>query len=115
MKDRVALQRWMDHIASADSPVGMDALYVHALILDKLQDIEERLARVARFIGERLGEHGAPRGQNAGIARLLKPGLRHVVPACIHPAADHRKDWDERGRRYGHDICRSVTHQTAEK
>ncbi len=46
MKPRADLQPIIDEIASADSPVGMDAVYVHALILDKLQSIEERLARL---------------------------------------------------------------------
>lgn len=46
MKPRTDLQPIIDEIASKDSPVGMDAVYVHALILDKLQSIEERLARL---------------------------------------------------------------------
>ncbi len=41
MKDKAELQS--DRIASADSPVGMDAVYVDALILDKLSQMEERL------------------------------------------------------------------------
>ena len=43
MKPKTELQPIIEQIASADSPVGMDAVYVHALILDKLQKIEERL------------------------------------------------------------------------
>ena len=35
-------------IASKDNPVGMDVVYVHALILDKLIQIEERLDTMAR-------------------------------------------------------------------
>ncbi len=46
MKPREELQSIIDQIASKDSPVGMDAVYVHALILDKLAQIEERLARL---------------------------------------------------------------------
>lgn len=39
-------------IASEDSPVGIDAAKTHVLILKKLLDIEERLARVeARLAG----------------------------------------------------------------
>jgi hypothetical protein len=44
MKLKSELQSVIDLIASADSPVGMDAVYVHALILDKLERIEHRLA-----------------------------------------------------------------------
>lgn len=43
MKPKSELQGVIDQIASADSPVGMDAVYVHALILDKLEKMEKRL------------------------------------------------------------------------
>ena len=43
MKRKDELQPLIDKIASKDSPVGMDAVYVHALILDKLSHIEARL------------------------------------------------------------------------
>ena len=43
MKTREELQGLIEAIASDQSPVGMDAVYVHALILDKLQQIEQRL------------------------------------------------------------------------
>ena len=43
MKEKAELQSVIDRIASADSPVGMDAVYVHALILDKLSQMEKRL------------------------------------------------------------------------
>ena len=44
MKRKDELQPLIDKIASKDSPVGMDAVYVHALILDKLSNIEARLS-----------------------------------------------------------------------
>ena len=44
MKRKEELQDLIELIASENSPVGMDAVYVHALILDKLSNIEERLA-----------------------------------------------------------------------
>lgn len=44
MKTKSELQPIIDKIASPDSPVGMDAVYVHALILDKLEQLEARLA-----------------------------------------------------------------------
>ena len=43
MKDKDELQTIINRIASDASPVGMDAVYVHALILDKLEQIERRL------------------------------------------------------------------------
>lgn len=46
MKKKSDLQPIIDRIASADSPVGMDAVYVHALILDKLEQIEQRLTKL---------------------------------------------------------------------
>ena len=46
MKSKDELRELIERIASADSPVGMDAVYVHALILDKLTKIEERLDRL---------------------------------------------------------------------
>ncbi len=46
MKDKEELTELIAQIASENSPVGMDAVYVHALILDKLQQIDERLAAV---------------------------------------------------------------------
>ena len=46
MKSRDELQQIIREIASDESPVGMDAIYVHALILDKLGRIEERLNRL---------------------------------------------------------------------
>ena len=46
MKHKDELQPLIDKIASEDSPVGMDAVYVHALILDKLSNIEARLRSI---------------------------------------------------------------------
>ena len=43
MKKKAELENLIEKIASPDSPVGMDAVYVHALILDKLNQIEIRL------------------------------------------------------------------------
>lgn len=44
MKAKEELQPIIDRIASDKSPVGMDAVYVHALILDKLEQMDKRLA-----------------------------------------------------------------------
>ena len=46
MKPKDELREIIDQIASDASPVGMDAVYVHALILDKLTEIERRLERL---------------------------------------------------------------------
>lgn len=46
MKIKDELQPIIELIASDASPVGMDAVYVHALILDKLESIEKRLSKI---------------------------------------------------------------------
>ncbi len=43
MKPKSELQEWITRITAPDSPVGMDAVYVHALILDKLDTLERRI------------------------------------------------------------------------
>ena len=43
MRTKAELAEIIDQIASQERPVGMDAVYVHAVILDKLQAIEQRL------------------------------------------------------------------------
>ena len=50
MKPKEELQSIIDQIKSVDSPVGMDAVYVHALILDKLQNVQERLERLEKMV-----------------------------------------------------------------
>jgi len=52
MKPKAELQPIIEQIASADSPVGMDAVYVHALILDTLQNLNERLERLESKVEE---------------------------------------------------------------
>lgn len=43
MKTKAEVQSLIQKIADPSFPVGMDAVYVHALILDKLLEIERRL------------------------------------------------------------------------
>lgn len=43
MKTRQELQSIIELIAKPDSPVGMDPVYVHAVIIDKLMSLERRL------------------------------------------------------------------------
>jgi hypothetical protein len=50
MKPKRELQPIIDQIAAADSPVGMDAVYVHALILDHLSNLNERLERLEKKV-----------------------------------------------------------------
>ena len=50
MKSKEELQAIVERIASENSPVGMDAVYVHALILDKLESIEQRLSRLENIV-----------------------------------------------------------------
>ncbi len=46
MKEKTELQPIIEAIHCAQSPVGMDAVYVHALILDTLARIETRLEKI---------------------------------------------------------------------
>lgn len=52
VKSKAELDKIIEQIASAESPVGMDAVYVHALILDRLQHIEQRLGALERQVAE---------------------------------------------------------------
>lgn len=56
MKAKGELQSIIDIIAAADSPVGMDAVYVHALILDHLSNLSERLEKLEKAV-EVLGKN----------------------------------------------------------
>ena len=53
MKNKEQLDQIIRRIASADSPVGMDAVYVHALIIDKLTEIEQRLDALEQEAAQR--------------------------------------------------------------
>ena len=53
MKSKSELQSLIDQISSVDSPVGMDAVYVHAMILDHLTNINERLERLEAAVETR--------------------------------------------------------------
>ena len=50
MKPKSELQAIIQQIASEQSPVGMDAVYVHALILDRLQNLSDRLEQIEKKI-----------------------------------------------------------------
>lgn len=52
MKNKAELEKIIEKIVSPDSPVGMDAVYVHALILDKLTQIEEKLEQLQLRVAE---------------------------------------------------------------
>ncbi len=51
-KEREQLQAIIDQIVAADSPVGMDAVYVHALILDQLGRLESRLEKLEEKLAQ---------------------------------------------------------------
>ena len=46
MKNEEELRPIIEKIASDKSPVGMNAVYVHAVIIDKLNQIEDRLKKL---------------------------------------------------------------------
>jgi hypothetical protein len=52
MKSKDELETLIGTIAAPDSPVGIDALYVHALILDQLEQIQTRLASLESKVRE---------------------------------------------------------------
>jgi len=55
----------IDRISVANSPVGIDAQYTHAVIISYLQQIAERLERLERDFtrfSSRYGEGRAPQG-----------------------------------------------------
>lgn len=54
MKTKDQLQPIIDKIASAESPVGMDAVYVHALILDQLKCLNERIDLLEKALSARV-------------------------------------------------------------
>ena len=56
MRAKKELLEIIEQIASSESPVGMDAVYVHALILDKLQVIEERLTSLENKLQDPISE-----------------------------------------------------------
>ena len=63
MKAKEDLQDLIDQIRSEESPVGMDAVYVHALILDKLQVIEERLTSLENKLPDPISEENVTNDQ----------------------------------------------------
>lgn len=56
MKSKDELQHIIREIASDASPVGMDAVYVHALILDALGRLESRVDAIERRLDARGGD-----------------------------------------------------------
>lgn len=63
MRSKKELLEIIEQIASSESPVGMDAVYVHALILDKLQAIEKRLTLLETKLQDRISEENATNDQ----------------------------------------------------
>ncbi len=63
MRAKKELLEIIEQIASSESPVGMDAVYVHALILDKLQAIEKRLTLLEIKLQDQISEENATNDQ----------------------------------------------------
>ena len=63
MRAKKELLEIIEQIASSESPVGMDAVYVHALILDKLQVIEKRLTSLENKLQDPISEENATNDQ----------------------------------------------------
>ncbi|MDG2407908.1 MAG: hypothetical protein P8M53_02735 [Pirellulales bacterium] len=63
MRAKKELLEIIEQIASSESPVGMDAVYVHALILDKLQAIEKRLTLLETKLQDQISEENATNDQ----------------------------------------------------
>ena len=80
-KSKDELQTIIARIASSDSPVGMDAVYVHALILEKLTSIEARLTALEAEakVGLKMNI------EEKNLARLLKalPALRNPTISTL--------------------------------
>jgi|TARA_B110000014_G_scaffold10687_1_gene7297 hypothetical protein len=51
VKPKEELLDVIEQIRSDQSPVGMDAVYVHALILDQLASLERRLQEIESRLG----------------------------------------------------------------
>ncbi|MEO2022441.1 MAG: hypothetical protein ABGX05_11525 [Pirellulaceae bacterium] len=51
MKPKEELLDVIEQIRSEQSPVGMDAVYVHALILDQLASLDSRLQEIESRLG----------------------------------------------------------------
>ena len=58
MKSQAELQSIVEQIANPDSPVGMNAVYVHAVIIDKLIQIEQRLQRIEDRLADSRNDPG---------------------------------------------------------
>lgn len=52
MKSKEELTALIGQIVDPNSPVGMDAVYVHALILEKLGQIEDRLSVLEKHFSD---------------------------------------------------------------
>ena len=59
MKTREELKAIIESIKNPDSPVGMDAVYVHAVIIDKLTELASRLTTLEAAAGKEIEDGGA--------------------------------------------------------
>ena len=52
-KPRDAFDELIEKLSAPDSPVGIDAKYTHAVIIDYLRQISERLDKIETAVGEK--------------------------------------------------------------
>lgn len=52
-KPREAFDELIDRLSSPDSPVGIDAKYTHAVIIDYLRQISERVAKIEAALDDK--------------------------------------------------------------
>ena len=60
VKPKDELLELIAKIASQDSPVGMDAVYVHALILDKLAQLDAKIDTLEQTVSEAVRSRNKP-------------------------------------------------------
>ena len=56
-KSKEELQNVIDKISLPNSPVGIDAQYTHAIILDYLRQIDSRVRRLEETLNKDLKQH----------------------------------------------------------
>ncbi|RMF55865.1 MAG: hypothetical protein D6748_14630 [Calditrichaeota bacterium] len=54
-KTKAEYQELIQRLSSEDSPVGIDAQYTHAVIIDYLQQIWQKLEEIERKLAEKEG------------------------------------------------------------
>ena len=90
MKAKEDLQDLIEQISSEDSPVGMDAVYVHALILDRLTMLETAWGDQHPVRDQITSELRANTARTFGIDPAL------LADMSLEALLDARAAWDAR-------------------